>query len=164
MLHLVLRGSELNSASNFLMVLHVLQTIFSGYLTVFIIFLIIICSGMVNSFSYVGWVDDQGVGHIEAYWMDGKSASSIHPTGEELSDKKCETRNGIVTFEFSRPLQPSCSKGTLCKNVIDPATPLKVVWALGDAWTSGMFITHYCEVCFFNSYPCSSACFKDKLE
>ncbi|BBN16614.1 hypothetical protein MPTK1_7g07840 [Marchantia polymorpha subsp. ruderalis] len=102
----------------------------SGYLA------IAFGSGMVNSFSYVGWVDDQGVGHIEAYWMDGKSASSIHPTGEELSDKKCETRNGIVTFEFSRPLQPSCSKGTLCKNVIDPATPLKVVWALGDAWTS----------------------------
>ncbi|KAL3683605.1 hypothetical protein R1sor_001627 [Riccia sorocarpa] len=102
----------------------------SGYLA------IAFGSGMVNSFSYVGWIDDQGVGHIEAYWMDGKAAARIHPTGEELSDKKCETKDGIITFEFSRPLQPSCTKGTLCKNVIDPENPLKIVWALGDVWTS----------------------------
>lgn len=76
---------------------------------------------------------------INAYWMDGKKAASIHATGEELADQKCEQVDGIVTFEFSRPLQPSCNKGTLCKNVIDPKSTLKVVWAMGDAWASGMY-------------------------
>lgn len=98
------------------------------------------CSGMVNSFSYVGWVDDKGLPHINAYWMDGKKASSIHSTGEELADEKCEKENGIMTFEFSRALQPSCNKGTLCKNVIDPESTLKVVWAMGDAWSAGMLM------------------------
>ncbi|CAM6120752.1 unnamed protein product [Calypogeia fissa] len=102
----------------------------SGYLA------IAFGSGMVNSFSYVGWVDEMG-SHINAYWMDGKKASSIHPTGEVLEDWKCENVDGIMTFEFSRALQPSCNKGTLCKNVIDPESTLKVVWAMGDAWSDG---------------------------
>lgn len=102
----------------------------SGYLA------IAFGSGMVNSFSYVGWVDEQGVSRINAYWMDGKKASSIHATNEELTDQKCEKVNGIITFEFSRALQPACTKGVLCKNVIDTSSTLKVVWAMGDAWTA----------------------------
>lgn len=93
---------------------------------------------MVNSFAYVAWIDAQGNSHIGTYWIDAKDASGIHPTAEELFNKKCERLDGIMTFEFSRPLQPACKSGQECKNVIDPTGALKMVWAMGDEW-SGMY-------------------------
>uniref|UniRef100_A0A6N2KIW4 CHD3-type chromatin-remodeling factor PICKLE n=1 Tax=Salix viminalis TaxID=40686 RepID=A0A6N2KIW4_SALVM len=77
---------------------------------------------MVNS--YALWViDDIGVGH---------GSPSVHPTNENLTD----IRNGIITFEFTRPLK-LCSHNDQveCKNIIDPTTPLKVIWALGTKWS-----------------------------
>ncbi|XP_057479050.1 cytochrome b561, DM13 and DOMON domain-containing protein At5g54830 [Actinidia eriantha] len=94
-------------------------------------------SGMVNSFAYVGWVDDDGKGHVNTYWIDGREASRIHPTSESLTYVRCKSENGIITLEFTRPLNPSCSgdKRPECKNIIDPTTPLKVIWAMGARWS-----------------------------
>ncbi|KAL2343131.1 hypothetical protein Fmac_004416 [Flemingia macrophylla] len=94
-------------------------------------------SGMVNSYAYVGWIDDSGKGHVNTYWIDGKDALSIHHTRENLTHVRCKSENGIITLEFTRPLDPSCrrEKRVECKNTIDPTTPLKVVWAIGAKWT-----------------------------
>ncbi|KAL7001754.1 hypothetical protein U1Q18_002902 [Sarracenia purpurea var. burkii] len=94
-------------------------------------------SGMVNSFAYVGWVDDDGKGHVYSYWIDGKDALRIHSTNENLTYVRCKSENGIITFEFTRPLNPSCSEDGRpeCKNIIDPTTPLKVIWAMGAQWS-----------------------------
>ncbi|XP_057417487.1 cytochrome b561, DM13 and DOMON domain-containing protein At5g54830-like [Lotus japonicus] len=95
-------------------------------------------SGMVNSYAYVGWIDDSGIGHVNTYWIDGKDASSIHPTHENLTYVRCKTEKGIITLEFTRPLNPSCSRDNRpeCSNIIDPTTPLKVIWAMGAKWTN----------------------------
>lgn len=92
-------------------------------------------AGMVNSFAYVGWVDGMGGGNVSSYWINGRESSNVHPTGEKLSDVRCKSENGIITFEFTRLLDPGCSKGQECKNVIDPSSPLKVVWATGALWS-----------------------------
>ncbi|XP_052195630.1 cytochrome b561, DM13 and DOMON domain-containing protein At5g54830 [Diospyros lotus] len=94
-------------------------------------------SGMVNSFAYVGWIDDDGRGQVGTYWIDGKDASRIHRTHENLTYGRCKSENGIITLEFTRPLNPSCNgdEGPECKNTIDPKTVLKVVWAMGARWT-----------------------------
>lgn len=93
--------------------------------------------GMMNSYAYVGWIDNIGKGRVNTYWIDGKDASSVHPTNENLTYVRCRSENGIITFEFTRPLKPSCSKSDRpeCKNIIDPTTPLKVIWAMGATWT-----------------------------
>lgn len=95
--------------------------------------------GMVNSFAYVGWVDANGMGRVSTYWIDGQDAMSIHPTNENLTYVRCKSENGIITMEFTRPLKPSCGHGKKpeCNNIVDPTTPLKVVWAMGSKWTDG---------------------------
>ncbi|KAI4297374.1 hypothetical protein L6164_037268 [Bauhinia variegata] len=104
----------------------------SGYLA------IAFGSGMVNSYAYVGWIDANGVGRVNTYWIDGKDASSIHQTVENLTYVRCKTENDIITLEFTRPLNPSCNRASKpeCSNIIDPTTPLKVVWALGTTWSN----------------------------
>ncbi|KAA8525569.1 hypothetical protein F0562_007424 [Nyssa sinensis] len=94
-------------------------------------------SGMVNSYAYVVWIDDDGQGHVKTYWIDGKDASSIHPTNENLTYVRCKSENGIITLEFTRPLNPSCSRDERpeCGNIIDPTTPLRVIWAMGARWS-----------------------------
>ncbi|RVW54164.1 Cytochrome b561, DM13 and DOMON domain-containing protein [Vitis vinifera] len=54
-------------------------------------------SGMVNSYAYVGWIDN----------------------------------------DIGRALKPSCSRAERreCNNIVDPTTPLKVVWAMGAKWS-----------------------------
>uniref|UniRef100_A0A6M2F461 Cytochrome b561 domain-containing protein n=1 Tax=Populus davidiana TaxID=266767 RepID=A0A6M2F461_9ROSI len=92
--------------------------------------------GMVNSYAYVGWVDDTGKGHVNSYWIDGRDASRVHPTNENLTNIRCKSENGIITFEFIRPLKPCSHNDRVeCKNIIDPTTPLKVIWALGTKWS-----------------------------
>lgn len=102
----------------------------SGYLA------IAFGSGMVNSYAYVGWVDDSGKGKVNTYWIDGKDALSVHPTKENLTYVRCRLENGIITLEFTRLMDPSCSGSERpeCNNIIDPTTPLKVVWAMGARW------------------------------
>ncbi|KAF8407229.1 hypothetical protein HHK36_006356 [Tetracentron sinense] len=94
-------------------------------------------SGMVNSYAYVGWIDENGKGRVNTYWIDGKDALSVHPTNENLTDVGCKLENGIITLEFTRPLEPSCSRSDRpeCKNIIDPTTPLRVIWAMGARWS-----------------------------
>ncbi|EOY13431.1 DOMON domain - like 10 [Theobroma cacao] len=94
-------------------------------------------SGMVNSYAYVGWIDNIGKGRVNTYWIDGKDASNVHPTNENLTHVRCRSENGIITLEFTRPLKPSCShnNGPECKNIVDPTTPLRVIWAMGAKWT-----------------------------
>ncbi|XP_071723475.1 cytochrome b561, DM13 and DOMON domain-containing protein At5g54830 [Rutidosis leptorrhynchoides] len=97
-------------------------------------------SGMINSYTYVGWIDDAGEGHVNTYWIDGQDAYSIHPTNENLTFVRCKSENGIISMEFTRPLKPSCSHKDdkpECKNIIDPTTPLKVIWAMGTKWSNG---------------------------
>ncbi|XVE53094.1 hypothetical protein DITRI_Ditri02bG0176900 [Diplodiscus trichospermus] len=103
----------------------------SGYLA------IAFGSGMVNSYAYVGWIDTTGKGRVNTYWIDGKDASNVHPTNENLTHVRCRSENGIITLEFTRPFKPSCghNNGPECKNIIDPTTPLKVIWAMGAKWT-----------------------------
>ena len=94
-------------------------------------------SGMVNSYAYVGWVDETGVGRVNTYWIDGQDALTVHPTSENLKYVRCRSENGIITLEFTRPLKPPCSRDERpeCKNIVDPTTPLKVIWAMGARWT-----------------------------
>ncbi|KAK9280570.1 hypothetical protein L1049_014263 [Liquidambar formosana] len=94
-------------------------------------------SGMVNSYAYVAWIDDNGQGRVNSYWIDGKDASNVHLTNENLTYVRCKSENGIMTFEFTRPLKPSCSRGERpeCNNIIDPTTPLRVIWAMGASWS-----------------------------
>jgi hypothetical protein len=94
-------------------------------------------SAMVNSYAYVGWVDGNGKGHVKSYWIDGKDGMSVHETHENVTHKRCRSENGAVVFEFTRPLTPSCSGRVECKNIIDPTTPLKVIWAMGAQWSPG---------------------------
>ncbi|KAH0658869.1 hypothetical protein KY285_027416 [Solanum tuberosum] len=93
--------------------------------------------GMVNSYAYVGWVDDTGNGKVSTYWIDGRDASNIHPTNENLTHARCKSENGIITMEFTRPLRPSCDLDDKpeCNNIVDPTTPLKVIWAMGAQWS-----------------------------
>lgn len=92
---------------------------------------------MVNSYAYVGWVDDTGKGKVSTYWIDGRDASNIHPTNENLTHARCKSENGIITMEFTRSLHPSCDEDDKpeCKNIVDPTTPLKVIWAMGAQWS-----------------------------
>ncbi|XP_051119074.1 cytochrome b561, DM13 and DOMON domain-containing protein At5g54830 [Andrographis paniculata] len=90
---------------------------------------------MVNSYVYVGWVDDSGKGRVNTYWIDGRDASNVHPTKENLTYVRCKSENGIITLEFTRPLNPSCDGKPECNNIIDPSTPLKVIWAMGAQWS-----------------------------
>ncbi|XP_022717328.1 cytochrome b561, DM13 and DOMON domain-containing protein At5g54830-like isoform X2 [Durio zibethinus] len=94
-------------------------------------------SGMVNSYAYVGWIDNTGKGRVNTYWIDGKDASNVHPTNENLTHVRCRSENGIITLEFTRPFKPSCSHNNRpeCKNILDPTTPLRVIWAMGAKWT-----------------------------
>ncbi|OEL27794.1 Cytochrome b561, DM13 and DOMON domain-containing protein [Dichanthelium oligosanthes] len=94
-------------------------------------------SAMVNSYAYVGWVDGNGKGHVKSYWIDGKDGMTVHETHENITHKRCRSENGVIIFEFTRPLTPSCSGRVECKNIIDPTTPLKVIWAMGAQWSSG---------------------------
>ncbi|KAG6608290.1 Cytochrome b561, DM13 and DOMON domain-containing protein, partial [Cucurbita argyrosperma subsp. sororia] len=93
-------------------------------------------SGMINSYAYVGWMDEAGKGRVKTYWIDGKGALNVHPTKENLTFVRCKSESGIITLEFTRPLKPSCpdGHGPQCKNIIDPTTPLKVIWAMGAKW------------------------------
>ncbi|CAH9086172.1 unnamed protein product [Cuscuta europaea] len=104
----------------------------SGYLA------IAFGSGMVSSYAYVGWMDGDGKGRVNTYWIDGRDASNIHPTFENLTNVRCKSENGIITMEFTRPFLPSCSHQDHmpeCKNIIEPTTPLKVIWAMGAQWS-----------------------------
>uniref|UniRef100_A0A0D9WSN5 Cytochrome b561 domain-containing protein n=1 Tax=Leersia perrieri TaxID=77586 RepID=A0A0D9WSN5_9ORYZ len=104
----------------------------SGYLAV------AFGSAMVNSYAYVGWIDGNGTGHVTSYWIDGKDGASIHETSENLTHTRCRSENGEIVFEFTRPLSPSSCSGRIeCMNIIDPTTPLKVIWAMGSQWSSG---------------------------
>ncbi|XP_064945641.1 cytochrome b561, DM13 and DOMON domain-containing protein At5g54830-like [Musa acuminata AAA Group] len=91
-------------------------------------------SGMIDSYAYVGWIDNNGKGHVNTYWIDSKDAMNVHPVSGNLTFVRCGQENGIITFEFTRPLSPSCSGKIECKNIIDPTTPLKVIWAMGSQW------------------------------
>ncbi|XP_011069702.1 cytochrome b561, DM13 and DOMON domain-containing protein At5g54830 [Sesamum indicum] len=93
--------------------------------------------GMVNSYAYVGWVDDSGKGRVNTYWIDGRDSSNVHPTKENLTYVRCKSENGIITLEFTRPLNPSCDPNGRpeCNNIVDPSTPLKVIWAMGAQWS-----------------------------
>ncbi|KAL7150945.1 hypothetical protein ABFS83_05G147500 [Erythranthe nasuta] len=93
--------------------------------------------GMINSYAYVGWVDDSGKGRVSTYWIDGRDALNVHPTKENLTYVRCKSENGIITLEFTRPLKPSCdlNERPECNNIVDPSTPLKVIWAMGAQWS-----------------------------
>ncbi|MCO5567782.1 hypothetical protein L7F22_021478 [Adiantum nelumboides] len=88
---------------------------------------------MVNTFAYVGWLENDTC-KVGTYWIDGRDSGSIHRTRENLTDVQCAQLNGMLTFQFSRPLDPHCTDRQECRNVIDPSIPLKVVWALGTHW------------------------------
>lgn len=95
-------------------------------------------SEMVNSFAYVAWVDDEGRGKVNSYWIDGQDASSIHMTNENLTYVRCNSDNGIITFEFTRALIPPCPDKDKpeCRNIIDPTTPINIIWAMGARWSA----------------------------
>ncbi|XP_076911249.1 cytochrome b561, DM13 and DOMON domain-containing protein At5g54830-like [Bidens hawaiensis] len=95
-------------------------------------------SEMENSFAYVGWVDVNGTGRVNTYWIDGMNAQSLHPTKENLTYVRCKSENGVITLEFTRPLDPGCNRKERieCNNIIEPTTPLKVIWAMGAKWSS----------------------------
>ncbi|TYG47585.1 hypothetical protein ES288_D11G351100v1 [Gossypium darwinii] len=94
-------------------------------------------NGMVNSYAYVGWIGDTGKGHLNTYCIDRKHPLNIHPTNKNLTHIRCRSEDGIITLEFTRPLKPSCNQNDKpeCKNIVDPTTPLKVIWAMGSKWT-----------------------------
>lgn len=90
---------------------------------------------MVNSWSYVGWIGENNTGNVASYWMDSKDPGGVHHYQDNLTTWKCEVSDGIITFEFSRPLKPvPCTPKC---HVINPEVPVKVVWAYGSSWTAG---------------------------
>ncbi|KAK9080020.1 hypothetical protein SSX86_001695 [Deinandra increscens subsp. villosa] len=95
-------------------------------------------SEMENSFAYVGWIDPNGTGRVNTYWIDGMNAQSLHPTNENLTYVRCKSEIGVITLEFTRPLDPNCNRKERkeCNNIIEPTTPLKVIWAMGAKWSS----------------------------
>lgn len=60
------------------------------------------CSGMLNFFVYVVWIDSDGNGYIGIYWIIDKDVNGIYLIVEEFFNKKCERINGVIIFEFSR--------------------------------------------------------------
>ncbi|KAG4123014.1 hypothetical protein ERO13_D11G305215v2 [Gossypium hirsutum] len=94
-------------------------------------------NGMVNSYAYVGWIGDTVKWHLNTYCIDGKYPLNIHPINENLTHVRCRSEDGIITLEFTRLLKPSCNQNDKpeCKNIVDPTTPLKVIWAMGSKWT-----------------------------
>lgn len=94
-------------------------------------------SEMENSYAYVGWVDVNGTGRVNTYWIDGMNAQSLHPTNENLTYVRCRSENGVITLEFTRPLNPDCNRKERieCNNIVEPTTPLKVIWAMGAKWS-----------------------------
>ncbi|KAL4579311.1 hypothetical protein LXL04_015452 [Taraxacum kok-saghyz] len=96
-------------------------------------------SEMENSFAYVGWVDVNGSGRVDTYWITGMTAQSLHPTSENLTYVRCKSESGVITLEFTRPLDPNCDPKTRieCNNIIEPTTPLKLIWAMGAKWSAG---------------------------
>ncbi|KAL6509673.1 hypothetical protein OROGR_022983 [Orobanche gracilis] len=99
--------------------------------------------GMVNSYVYVGWVDDSGTGTVSTYWIDGRDALNVHPTKENLTYVRCKSENGFITLEFTRPLNPFCDRNVRpeCNNIIDPSTPLKIIWAMGAQWSPDVHLS-----------------------
>ncbi|KAL4560262.1 hypothetical protein LXL04_032412 [Taraxacum kok-saghyz] len=95
-------------------------------------------STMVNSFAYVGWIDGNGTGRVNTYWIDGNNARSLHPTNENLTYVRCRSEQGIITLEFTRPLNPDCNgrQRVECKNIVEPTSVLNVIWAMGSKWTA----------------------------
>ncbi|KAI3677295.1 hypothetical protein L1987_86919 [Smallanthus sonchifolius] len=95
-------------------------------------------SKMVKSFAYVGWVDANGKGHVKTYWIDGMNAQGLHPTDEHLTYVRCRSERGVITMEFTRPLDPNCDghKKIECKNIVEPTSPFPVIWAMGAKWSS----------------------------
>ncbi|KAK1425968.1 hypothetical protein QVD17_14635 [Tagetes erecta] len=93
---------------------------------------------MVNSFAYVGWVDANGKGHVKTYWINGMNAQSLHPTNEQLTYVRCRSEQGVITLEFTRPLDPNCDgdKKIECKNIVEPTSPFPIIWAMGAKWSS----------------------------
>uniref|UniRef100_A0A0E0E4G1 Cytochrome b561 domain-containing protein n=1 Tax=Oryza meridionalis TaxID=40149 RepID=A0A0E0E4G1_9ORYZ len=94
-------------------------------------------SAMVNSYAYVGWIDGNGTGHVASYFIDGEDGAGVHETSENLTHTRCRSENGAIVFELTRPLSPSCSGRVECRNIVDPTTPLRVIWAMGSQWSSG---------------------------
>ncbi|GAQ81692.1 DOMON domain-containing protein [Klebsormidium nitens] len=88
-------------------------------------------SGMVNSNSYVGWLDGD-IPRVSTYWMDAHDPSGLHPVKEMLTNQRVSVSGGYISFEFTRLLRIPGSR-----NEIDPESLLRVVWAYGDAWTTG---------------------------
>eukprot|EP00271_Cylindrocystis_brebissonii_P019737 TRINITY_DN6184_c0_g1_i1.p1 TRINITY_DN6184_c0_g1~~TRINITY_DN6184_c0_g1_i1.p1 ORF type:complete len:1113 (+),score=201.56 TRINITY_DN6184_c0_g1_i1:171-3509(+) len=98
-------------------------------------------SGMVNSFAYVGWIDEAGVGQLASYYIDSRDASGVHPSSDEFTmTKATQEDGGKLTFEWTRPLKPT-KCGIRC-SVIDPAALFKVVWSMGATWTA-VNLSHY---------------------
>ena len=72
---------------------------------------------------------------MSSYCNDGKVTLSVHSTREKQSYVRCKYKNGIITFEFTRPLDRQCSGRLECKNIIDPSLPLEIVWATSALWS-----------------------------
>nr|CAD1840219.1 unnamed protein product [Ananas comosus var. bracteatus] len=51
-------------------------------------------TGMVNSYAYVGWIDSNGTGRVNSYWIDGKDAMNVHSTSENLTYVRCHLGHG----------------------------------------------------------------------
>ncbi|KAJ1703628.1 hypothetical protein LUZ63_003407 [Rhynchospora breviuscula] len=96
---------------------------------------------MKNSYAYVAWTERHGKCHVRSYWISGRDASSIHHTSEDLTHVVCVSINGIISFEVTRPLVPSCTGRIECDNIIDPTKPLSVIWSMGNEWSA----THLSE-------------------
>ncbi|GBG88691.1 hypothetical protein CBR_g48221 [Chara braunii] len=95
-------------------------------------------SGMVQSTVYVGWIEN-GSGNVQEYWIDGRTPSNIHPINEGLVAKKVSVDDNFFTMEFERKLRLPKSR-----NTIDTQFPVKMIWAIGDGWTSGE-LTQECQ-------------------
>ncbi|KAJ3679130.1 hypothetical protein LUZ60_017141 [Juncus effusus] len=90
---------------------------------------------MANSYTYVGWIERNSKCHVKSYFISGHEASSIHLTSEDLSNVRCQFSNGVISFELTRSLVPSCKGRIECENEIDLKKPLMVIWAMGNEWS-----------------------------
>ena len=83
--------------------------------------------------AYMGWLDASGRGHVVSYWMTGKLASAVVPTGEQLNGVQVMSQGGRLSFQFNRLLAGSGNPAT---QSLDFVTPIPLQWTMYRTWAS----------------------------
>eukprot|EP00898_Chlorokybus_atmophyticus_P003393 jgi/Chlat1/4054/Chrsp26S04000 len=92
-------------------------------------------NAMPDSWAYVGWIDGNGVGNIELYYLAGHHPDDVLIRDGHVANKRVTMTETSLTIEFSKPFMPlhELQPG----NEVDLNGSLSVLWAYGDSWQTG---------------------------